>query len=398
MNEQAVRRDWFYGFIVLLIAIHIPVDALLVWDFVTHPLTPDFQHGSIAFRLVVMLIMVPVVIVVAVLVNRRAPGNVTGLFLLLWITGALELTARPEIQILHEVAIDWVGIWFLPLFFPDGRAFPRRFERSIRFLCVGLVLSVVLFSISSPYSFSIQLANPLYIPAFSSLFDLVSTIEPLLLLATLMTLILSLVARYRGSSQGVRQQMKWLLWVTLSIIVVLIPAVVTGIVTRDPQTYSPLESLISAIENIYIPLAPFVAISIAILRHKLYDIDIIIRRTLIYSILTAVLGVIYFGGVVLAQQVFRATTGETPDLAIVVSTLLIAALFSPLRRRIQQTIDRRFYRRKYNAELTLARFNQSLRDDVDMETLQTHLVAVVQATMQPDQMALWINGQRDVQS
>ncbi len=109
------------------------------------------------------------------------------------------------------------------------------------------------------------------------------------------------------------------------------------------------------------------------------------------------LAAIYFGGVVLAQQVLKTATGESSDLAIVVSTLLIAALFNPLRHRIQQTIDRRFYRRKYDAEQTLAHFSQTLRDEVDAETLQAQLVAVVQDTMQPTQIALWISAQKEVQ-
>ena len=216
-------------------------------------------------------------------------------------------------------------------------------------------------------------------------------LEPLLLLATLTTLVVSIVARYRCSSQLVRQQMKWLGWAIFAIILSLIPTVLSGTISRDPQTFTPTERLVNFVWSLFITLAPFAAVSIAILRYKLYDIDIIIRRTLIYSILTAMLAAVYFGGVVLAQQIFRAATGEDSDLAIVASTLLIAALFTPLRCRIQQTIDRRFYRRKYDAEQALARFNQTLRDEVDVETLQQHLLDLVQDTMQPNQMALWIN-------
>jgi branched-subunit amino acid ABC-type transport system permease component len=141
--------------------------------------------------------------------------------------------------------------------------------------------------------------------------------------------------------------------------------------------------------NGWLYMFPAVTIGNAILRHRLYDIDIIIRRTLVYSILTGILAVIYFGGVIVVQQLLRPLT-ESSDLAIVVSTLLIAALFSPLRRRIQSTIDRRFFRRKYDAEQTLARFNQTLRDEVDIETLKAELVGVVQETMQPTKIALWM--------
>ncbi len=132
------------------------------------------------------------------------------------------------------------------------------------------------------------------------------------------------------------------------------------------------------------------AISIAILRHKLYDIDIIIRRTLIYTVLTNILGVVYFGGIVLTQQVFRALTGQSSELAIVASTLLIAALFAPLRRRVQDVIDRRLYRKKYDAEKVLADFQKNLRDEVDMETLKANLIGVLDDTMQPTRIALWV--------
>jgi hypothetical protein len=141
--------------------------------------------------------------------------------------------------------------------------------------------------------------------------------------------------------------------------------------------------------SLYTIIMP-IAIGFAILRHKLYDIDIIIRRTLIYTVLTTILGVVYFGGIVLTQQVFRALTGQSSELAIVVSTLLIAALFAPLRRRVQDVIDRRLYRKKYDAEKVLADFQKNLRDEVDMETLKANLIGVLDDTMQPTKIALWV--------
>jgi hypothetical protein len=137
-------------------------------------------------------------------------------------------------------------------------------------------------------------------------------------------------------------------------------------------------------------LYPAFTIANAILRHRLYDIDIIIRRTLIYAILTGILAAVYFGGIVLTQQLFRAATGQSSDLAIVVSTLLIAALFTPVRRRVQDAIDRRLYRRKYDVEKTLTDFQKNLREDVDMETLKANLVGVVSDTMQPSSVRLWV--------
>src|SRR5215203_4692811 len=135
-----------------------------------------------------------------------------------------------------------------------------------------------------------------------------------------------------------------------------------------------------------------VSVGIAIMRYRLYDIDVLINRTLVYEVLTAMLLVIYFGGVTATQAFFRTLTGqqELPQLAIVVSTLLIAALFNPLRRRIQSFIDRRFYRSKYDAKKTLEAFSSKLRDETDLEALSGDLEGVVMETMQPEHVSLWL--------
>jgi ADP-ribosylglycohydrolase len=135
-----------------------------------------------------------------------------------------------------------------------------------------------------------------------------------------------------------------------------------------------------------------IAVGIAILRYRLYDIDLVINRTLVYGSLTATLALVYFGGVATTQAIFRALTGQEqqPQLAIVVSTLVIAALFTPLRRRIQSFIDRRFYRRKYDARKTLEAFSAKLRDETDLEALNNEAVGVIRETMQPSHASLWL--------
>jgi hypothetical protein len=133
-----------------------------------------------------------------------------------------------------------------------------------------------------------------------------------------------------------------------------------------------------------------VATGIAILRYRLYDIDRIINRTLVYGSLTVTLVALYFGGIVVLQRIFVTLTGQQSTLAVVASTLLIAALFTPLRRRIQGFIDRSFYRRKYDARKTLEAFSTKLKNETDLESLNNDLVGVVRETMQPAHASLWV--------
>jgi hypothetical protein len=148
----------------------------------------------------------------------------------------------------------------------------------------------------------------------------------------------------------------------------------------------------AVVDNLVFGFGIPVAVGIAILRYRLYEIDIIVNRTLVYGSLTATLVALYFVSIVVLQRVFVLLTGqeEQPQLAIVVSTLVIAALFTPLRRRIQSFIDRRFYRRKYDARKTLEAFSAHLRNETDLDALGDDLVGVVRETMQPAHVSLWL--------
>jgi hypothetical protein len=190
-----------------------------------------------------------------------------------------------------------------------------------------------------------------------------------------------------------RQQVKWVLFgIVLAMvgIATTIMLVLNASVSCDPGTPNLYCDVVQKVGYSVSPLLIPIFIGIGILRSRLWDIDVVIRRTLQYSILTGLLALVYFGSVVLFQAVFRTGSGDTSSLAIVLSTLIIAALFAPLRQRIQNLIDRRFYRQKYAAAQVLADFARTARDETDIHQLTTRLVEVVQETMQPEQVTLWI--------
>ncbi len=197
---------------------------------------------------------------------------------------------------------------------------------------------------------------------------------------------LALVVRWRRSGPVERLQLKW---VTYSVALVAATALVVevGISNLVPALYFP-GTVVSSIVILAVP----VSIGVAMLRYRLFDIDVVINRTLVYAALSATLAALYFSSVVLLQGIFAVLTGreELPQLAIVASTLVIAALFNPLRGRIQNLIDRRFYRRKYDARNTLSAFSTKLREETDLDVLGDDLVAVIQNTVQPEHVSLWL--------
>jgi hypothetical protein len=203
--------------------------------------------------------------------------------------------------------------------------------------------------------------------------------------------VISLVVRFRRARGDERQQIKWFASAAaLTLVWIIVFAFVITELLLSAE--GGLPGVIFALSSLLvIPSIP-IATGIAILRYRLYDIDVIINRTLVYGSLTAMLAAVYFGGVTATQAIFRTLTGQEhqPQLAIVTSTLVIAALFNPLRRRIQSFIDRRFYRRKYDAAKTLESFSAKLRDETDLDALSADLVAVVNETMQPAHVSLWL--------
>jgi hypothetical protein len=230
----------------------------------------------------------------------------------------------------------------------------------------------------------ISLPNPLGIEGLPNLYRPVQT----LVLALGLVGAASVLVGRRGARGIERQQIKWLLYASAIFFV--------GNVLKN-TVLSPLGGVSWGLWVGYLLVAVGglggpISIGIAILRYRLYEIDTLINRTLVYGSLTAVLFAVYFFGVTATQAIVQALTGQEkqPQLTVVVSTLVIAALFTPLRRRIQSFIDRRFYRRKYDAAKALEAFSAQLRDETDLRALSDDLVGVVRETMQPARVSLWL--------
>jgi hypothetical protein len=311
-------------------------------------------------------------------------GDEYAIYALLTNPGALPLGAEAS----------WLGQWiwapglglslvFLPLLFPDGHP-PSHRWRPVGWLgglSIGLTVvssTILLWPERGPALLTGD-ENPSHV--VNVLVGFIAL--PLMLLAGLGAVI-SLFVRFRRTRGHERQQIKWFASAAALTLV--------WISVFGQSTLRGLPGVIVALSFLLvIPSIP-IATGIAILRYRLYDIDLIINRTLVYGSLSASLALVYFGGVATTQAIFRALTGQEqqPQLAVVVSTLAIAALFMPLRRRIQSFIDSRFYRRKYDARKTLEAFSAKLKDETDLDALSGDLVGVVRETMQPAHVSLWL--------
>jgi hypothetical protein len=253
-----------------------------------------------------------------------------------------------------------------------------------------IFLTVPLFARQVPWdevigvaSGSPLVANPIgFLPEQlnQGLFIFLSPLGFFSIIAMSLLAVLAIIQRYRSSGQMVRTQIRW--FVLGSIAYALI--VVGFLILLEVN-----ETLAGVLGSLAI-LPFYLAIGIAITRYRLYDIDLIIRKTLVYAILTGALALLYFGLVTLLQSLSASVFGLRSPVIIVLSTLAIAALFNPLRLRIQDAIDRRFYRRKYDAEKALARFAQAARNETDIQCLNQALLETVQETLEPERVAIWL--------
>ncbi len=401
--KSARRLAWFLvGLYVLLIG------AGLYLEVVTGTTFGGVPQAVIFLEVIVNSIWAAVGLL---LVSRRPEHPVGWIFLAVPLLVAMDhftqgyayygTIAHPGSLPGAKAAIFWqywngrslgtIPVTFLFLLFPTGRPSSRYWLWVGRAVVVTALVYIPLAALDpapvggAPFPFPTDLlglspsARSLLAPARAFFYAAANVIVVISLA--------SIILRLRRSSGVERLQLKWFVY-TASLF--------------GPGAFLILISgttIFAGIENAFIlgvililiaVTGMAVASAVAILRYRLFDIDIIIHRTLVYGLLTAALSLLYFAAVAVFQGVFQGLTGEGSPIAIVVSTLLIAALFSPLRRRIQAFIDRRFFRRKYDAAKTLARFAASARDEVDLDSLVAELLRVVQETMEPDGLSLWL--------
>jgi hypothetical protein len=409
-TEQSGPGDRWSGFafsiarlgagvlILLTLAIfvfYLPRFRLLYWDMnlvrLAVALSPAVPRWlSVYYLIVLQYFTMGVSITVGLLVYfkrvlPRSSKDWTGLLASLTLVMGFLITLGPEAPPpypftftlekllfgIYEV-LSIASIYFLVMFvfiFPDGRFVPSWMR------WVAIIFSAAWVILLSFQQFNFG--------------EFTFIVAGILLLSPPVLAFIGQIYRYRRvSTPEQRQQTKWVLY---SLTVILLSLSIIGVLTPlilPPDVQTLLEFHLGFLVAIIIPLS----IGVSILRYRLWNIDLIIRRTLVYGALTLLLAMVYFTSVVLLQQVFRSLTGQSSPIAVVVSTLVIAALFTPLRHRVQEGIDRRFYRRKYDAVRMLESFAATARDEVELDALTVDLLRVVQDTMQPEQTSLWLIG------
>jgi hypothetical protein len=301
-------------------------------------------------------------------------------------------------------AAAWVASWcglpanallvFVGLLFPDGRLPSRRW---LPFAWLNVVVAVVgtvaVAFLAGPIPTLVPIENPLGLEGAKTLLGPVATVAGALERGILgLVAVASLFLRLRRARGGEREQIKWLAYAAS---VVVIGAILTYVIPEatDAQWVGQVGLALLAVGFVGIPIA----IGIAILRYRLYDINLLINRTLVYGALTAILVAHYFGSIIWLQIAFVELTGQRSTLAVVASTLVIATLFRPWQGWVQAFVDRRFYRRKYDARKTLEEFSAKLRNETDLDALSEDLTSVVRETMQPAHVSLWLRRNHDLE-
>jgi hypothetical protein len=363
--------------------------------------------GEVSISLVAPVVFA----IVAALIVSRQPRNTIGWLLMVpvglyAVGGPIEnyighlapSTPTPTVPLLLMLwfnSWNWLLLIFplllIPLLFPNGRPPTPRWRwvsvAAIAWATLFVLLATLSQQISTNTTPDIVFDNPIGVLGTDTVERLVG-VWIVGLVALVVTCAVALFVRYRRANETERNQIKWLLYASGVFLVVFVGGFVSGL--------GGTASLGGYIWGIFFGLSVITlpaAIGIAVLRYRLYDIDILINRTLVYGSLTVALVALYFGGVAALQRVFVAFTGQQSTLAVVASTLAIAALFNPLRRRVQGFVDRRFYRRKYDAAKVLAAFNTRLRNETNLDVLSSDLVGVANRTVQPEHVSVWLRSE-----
>ena len=295
------------------------------------------------------------------------------------------------------LAMGWLGSWpwfialglilvSVPLLFPDGHLVSPRW-RPVSWSAAAWLTLVWIWAAFSPGPLGglevATISNPLGIEGAEVAFRLLETIGALGIGLLMVLSVASMVVRFRRTRDATRQQLKWFTYAAVLSVLLFLVFIITGLDTQAPSL---LGYVVAALWLMAIPLA----IGVALLRYHLFDIDRLINRTVVYGLLTALLAGVYVAVVLVLGQLFGGLGDQTPSWAVAGATLAAAALFQPARRRIQQVVDRRFNRRKYDAARTVEAFSIRLRDEVDLDALTAELLVAVDETIQPTKASLWL--------
>ena len=386
---------WALSFVLLALGV--------LFSFLTRA-TPDPNAFGLTFDALLSAALLAFPTVGALVASRRRGNAIGWLFCVVGVLfgvqsaaygwGVYALFTRSGALPGAEVAA-WLSTWlFVPalfcipvylfLLFPNGRPVSRRWK-PVAWLAGAGLLATTVGSAFSPGRLDGQpfetVENPAGLAGVGEALELTTVLGNWLTLASILLAGVSLVLRFRRAGGPERQQLKW--FASAAALFAATTIVYTFFLAGAAEQAGQISTLLAFAG---IPIA----VGVAILRHRLYDIDVVINRALVYGPLTATLVALYFGGIVVLQRVFVALTGQQSTLAVVASTLAIAALFNPLRRRVQALVDRRFYRRKYDAAKTLAAFSTRLREETDLDSLTVEVLGVVRETMQPEHASLWL--------
>jgi hypothetical protein len=402
--RAATRIAWLmWTLSMLLVAVPVPLYVSIPASRPSGITDVPDAVGAVLFTTLVLSFST-----VGALIATRRPQNTIGWILLaagfalgavIVLSGYVDFSLAAERGRLPGTEwVAWFAQWvwvpgfgpaltFLLLLFPDGRL-PSRRWRPVGWLAVVAIVTLALGSAFTPGPFvdRPEVTNPLGLAPFGGSLLEDGGVGWLLFPASVVLSATSMVVRFRRAAGEERQQIKW--FALAAAFAALGWVAITFAYGSEEPLVVVAAQLLQLISFLSIPLA----VGIAVLKYRLYDIDLIINRTIVYGALTATLVLVYFGGVATTQAVFRAFTGQEqqPQIAVVVSTLVIAALFNPLRRRIQSFIDMRFYRRKYDARKTLETFSAKLRDETDLDALSDDLVGAVRESMQPAHVSVWL--------